>query len=301
MLMVGTSAHLEDLDRQYTIAEDVSVTAIAAPRPDLGGERATVHVLLDAQRIAAVGEYEVAPVASLPGLRGQCMVATGRGLLVGTEGAHLLELRSGGSAVEQVHSFDAVPGRDTWENPAAPTPDLRSMAVTSSGTWLVNVHVGGLWRSTDGGVAWSTVIPPEADVHEVSAGGSGRVVVAAARGLGWSEDDGLTWSWTTDGLHAAYSRAVALDGDDIFVTASTGPSSTDGRLYRGRLGGALEQCSTGLPGSFPFNIDSGTLTARDGRVAFGTPKGEVYESTDGGSRFDLLAERMHAVQALRYC
>jgi len=29
MLIVGTTAHLEDLDRSYTYAEDVSVTALA--------------------------------------------------------------------------------------------------------------------------------------------------------------------------------------------------------------------------------------------------------------------------------
>ncbi len=301
MLMVGTSGHLEDLDRQYTIAEDVSVTAIAVPRPDLGGASTPVHVLLDGERVAAAGEFDLAPVAPVQGLRGTCMVATGKGLLVGTESAHVLELVPGSGALEAVSAFDAVPGRDSWENPAGPTPDLRSMAVTSAGTWLVNVHVGGLWRSADGGATWAAVIPPEADVHEVAAGDGARAVVAAAQGVAWSEDDGLTWTWTTDGLHAAYSRAVALDGDTAFVTASTGPTSSDGRLYRGRLGGSLEQCRGGLPESFPYNLDSGCLTARDGQVAFGTDDGHVYRSTDGGTGFELVAERMHSVQSLRYC
>jgi hypothetical protein len=301
MLMVGTSGHLEDLDRELTIAEDVSVTWIAPPRPELGDDPGVVSVLLDGDRVATVVDDEVAPGRPLPGVKGKCLASDGRGLLVGTESAHVLRLPFGAGDFEAVQSFESVPGRDAWENPAAPTPDLRSLAVTSAGTWLLNVHVGGLWRSVDGGSTWASVIPAEADVHEVAVSGDGGVVVAAARGFGWSLDDGSTWSWTADGLHAPYARAAALDGDTAFVTASSGPFSSDGRLYRARLGDSFEPCRGGLPESFPYNLDTGCLTAAGGSVAFGTSDGHVYQSADGGSYFELLAERMHPVQALRYC
>ena len=111
------------------------------------------------------------------------------------------------------------------ENPAAPLPEIRSIAVSSTGSWFVNVHVGGVWRSDDSGQSWRIVIAPESDVHEVVAGEQGRVAVAAAIGFGWSDDNGDSWKWVTDGLHAGYSRAVALDGDAAFVTASTGPET----------------------------------------------------------------------------
>jgi hypothetical protein len=298
MLLLGTKRHLEDLDRQFTLAEDVSVTAIAV---GTGGGVWGAYVLLDSNRIARVDEYELAPVARVELGAGQSMAAVDGGMLVGIAGARLarLDLMEGG--VSAVESFDAVPGRTTWENPAGPSPDLRSIAVTEAGAWLPNVHVGGVWRSADSGAAWVNVIEPDDDVHEVVTGRGGVVVAAAARGFGWSLDDGATWQWTTDGLHLSYCRAVAVDGDVAYVTASTGPSTRDGRLYRAeRLGAAFTPCGGGLPESFPFNLDTGSLAARDGEVALGTPGGQVWRSRDRGDTFETVTERVGRVQVLRF-
>jgi len=306
MLIVGTTAHLEDLDRSYTYAEDVSVTALAvgsftggvgsllpsSPHP--------VWSLLDRERIVQLEEFDIAPLVRLPTATAQSLaVSSGGSLVVGTEGAHLLTVTSDG-VVGELASFDAVPGRDEWQNPAGPVPDLRSIAVSSADVWFASVHVGGVWRSKDRGESWQNVIPPEADVHEVVAGDSGCVAVAAAIGFGWSEDGGDTWQWTTDGLHAGYARAVALDGDTAFVTASTGPETTDGRLYRCHLGEPLVPCSGGLPDSFPFNLDSGSIAASAGQVALGTRNGRVFRSGDSGSTWSLAAERMRPVRVLRF-
>lgn len=290
MLLVGTSDHLEDLDRQLSLAEDVAVTAIAR-EPACGLSR-RVHVLLDDRRIVQVGENGVVPVGALEAPDGQCLAADGRTLLVGLTGARLITVDPVRGTVDPVPAFASVDGRAEWENPAGPTPDLRSAACTESGAWLVNVHVGGVWRSTDRGATWINVVAPDADVHEVCAGSGGRVVAAAAGGMGWSTDDGATWDWTDAGLHAAYCRAVAIDGDSVFVTASTGPSTEDGRLYRGPLGGPMEPCATGLPGSFPFNLDTGSLDARHGQVALGARDGRIFRSSDGGQSFEQVTERV---------
>lgn len=296
MLLLGTTDHLEDLDRQFTIGEDVSVGAIAV---GTGSGVWGAYALLDGDRVVKVDEYELEPVAHVGPGRAQSLATADGALLVGLDGARLAELRLSDGSFSPVDAFVAVPGRDTWENPAGATPDLRSIAVTEAGTWLVNVHVGGLWRSTDGGGTWSNVIPPDDDVHEVAAGRA-AVVVAAARGFGWSVDDGSTWTWTTDGLHADYCRATAVDGTSVFVTASTGPSTRDGRLFRARLGVGFEPCRGGLPESFPFNLDTGCLAAREGEVAVGTNDGQVWRSRDGGDTFEMVTERVGHVRALRF-
>jgi hypothetical protein len=202
--------------------------------------------------------------------------------------------------IGELPAFDAVEGRDGWKNPSAPLPELRSIAVSSTGSWFVNVHVGGVWRSDDSGGSWRNVIAPESDVHEIVSGENGRVAVAAAIGFGWSEDNGDSWKWVTDGLHAGYSRAVALDGDTAFVTASTGPETTDGRLYRCHLGDPFEPCSGGLPESFPFNLDTGSIAASAGQVALGTRNGRVFRSGDNGSTWAVAAEGMRRVRVLRF-
>ena len=172
MLIVGTRAHLEDLDRSYTYAQDVAVTTVAVGTffggvgsllP--GGPRPT-WALLDAQRIVSLEEFDITPLVRLPQASAQSMAAVHEGmLLVGLQGAHLIMVSpQGGTA--QLASFDQVEGRDGWANPAGPSPDLRSIAVSESG-WFVNVHVGGVWRSTDQGESWKCVIAPESDVHEI--------------------------------------------------------------------------------------------------------------------------------------
>jgi len=74
-----------------------------------------------------------------------CFARTQRGLFVGTARAHLV--RDG----DVVESFDAVPGRDDWYTPWGGPPDTRSIAEAADGTLHVNVHVGGIPRSRDGG------------------------------------------------------------------------------------------------------------------------------------------------------
>lgn len=290
MLLVGTTDHLEDVDRQFSLAEDVHVTAVA--REAGGGVSPQVFALLDGRRVVRVERNGVEPLAVLDRPDGQSLAAEGRAILIGLCDARLATADPVGGTVEPVTAFGEVDGREAWENPAGPTPDLRSATITDSGTWLVNVHVGGVWRSTDQGATWANVVASEADVHEVVAGNGGTVVVAAAGGVGWSTDDGASWEWTDNGLHAAYCRAAAFDGGTIFVTASTGPSTNDGRLYRGPLGGPMEPCTNGVAESFPFNLDTGCVDAKDGHVALGARDGRVFRSSDGGSSFELVTERV---------
>lgn len=297
MLLLGTTGHLEDLDRQYSIAEDVSVTAIAV---GTGAGVWGAYVLLDGRRIAKVEEYELTPVANVEVGKAQSLAAIGTGLLVGLENARVAVLGLADGGLVPNEPFDRVAGRDAWENPAGASPDLRSIAVTDAGTWLVNVHVGGVWRSADHGSTWTCVVPPDDDVHEVSPGQQGMVVAAAARGFGWSLDDGVTWQWTTEGLHAEYCRAVAVDGEVAYVTASTGPSTHDGRLYRSSLGRPFEPCRGGLPESFPSNLDTGSLAARAGEVAVGSNDGRVWRSRDRGESFEVVSERVGHVRVLRF-
>lgn len=305
MLIVGTTTHLEDLDRSYTYAQDVSVTALAVGSFGGGvgsllpGSERPVWAVLDGERVVQVEEFDVSPVVRLPTATAQSLGAAQEGtLLVGMAGAHLLTVSTEG-AVGELGSFDELQGRDKWSNPASPTPDLRSIAVGPT-TWFAGVHVGGVWRSGDSGQSWRNIVEPDADVHEVVVGDGGRVAVAAAQGFGWSEDGGDTWRWTTEGLANVYARAVALDGDTAFVTTSTGPDTTDGRLYRCRLGDPFELCGGGLPESFAFNLDTGSLAASAGQVALGTRDGRVFRSGDSGSSWELAAAGMRRVNVVRF-
>src|SRR5438045_665143 len=84
---------------------------------------------------------------------------------------------------------------------------------------------------------------------------------AGAGGLAVSSDRGLSWTVRSQGLAAPYSRAVAVCGDAVLVSASNGPRGGQSAVYRGDLGGPsdgsdLERCRTGLPEWFDDNVDS---------------------------------------------
>src|SRR5438093_11266456 len=204
-------------------------------------------------------------VANLRGLRGNCMADTRAGVIVGTSDAHLY--RIAGKGLERVSSFAGAPGRKEWFTPWGGPPDTRSLTEDGD-TVYVNVHVGGVLRSQDHGKSWQATIEIEADVHQVTTG-HGNVYAAGAGGLSVSGDKGATWSTSDEGLHASYCRAVAVCGDTILLTASTGPRGGRSAVYRGPIdGSSFERCDGGLPGWFGHTIDTDCLDAKpDGPLA----------------------------------
>jgi hypothetical protein len=106
-----------------------------------------------------------------------CCAAVADAIYAGTDDARVLRVSANGN-VEQLRSFEAVVGRDTWYAGSAvingqrvgPPLGIRSIAATADGrVLLANVHVGGIPRSTDGGATWQPTIDIDTDVHEVRA------------------------------------------------------------------------------------------------------------------------------------
>jgi hypothetical protein len=270
MLLVGMKRGLFDLDSGQTLVDGHTVTALA-PGPRRW------HALLDRQIVIRLDDGQVTTVGELPADDGQSLAVLADGtVVVGRTGARLAMV---GTQMEDVRAFEQVPDREHWKNPANATPDIRSMGTSGEDLW-VNVHVGGLWHSADRGERWQGVIEPEADIHEVRSENE-VVAVAAAVGFGWSVDSGRSWSWNTEGLHDSYLRAVCIDDETAYVSASEGPFTRRGAVYRARFGSAFVRCEEGLPEWFPGNVDTGHLDAAGGRGAIGFGE-EVYVSEDDG-------------------
>lgn len=277
----------------------------ASRRDALGGHEIT-GIAVGARRTWAIVDGKTlrtgddwSAVARVDGPPATCLVATASDVVAGTEAAHLLRL--GGDRLEPVTSFEAVPGRDTWYTPWGDPADVRSIAVGADGALYVNVHVGGVARSRDGGGSWTPTVDVEADVHQVVAHPTraGVVLVASAAGFGLSRDGADSWVFTNDGLHAHYLRAVAVADDLVFVSAATGFRGKRAAIYRKPLdGGAFACCQTGLPKWFDGNIDTACLAVAGRLVAFGTEDGCLYVSHDAGDTWALHAKDLGAVRAV---
>ena len=82
------------------------------------------------------------------------------------------------------------------------------------------------------------------------------------------------------------------------MSASDGPFTKSGAVYRARLGSAFVRCEAGLPNTFEGNVDSGHLDAAGGRVALGF-EDHVYVSEDKGQTWRTAAVLPEPVTAVR--
>lgn len=283
------------------VGTDDGSTAVGTAAPE-GPPGPVTALALDGKDLWASNGVEVwrsdDSLATVEGLRANCLLPVDGGLLIGTSDARLVRLADG--RLGPVPGFDEAEGRDRWYTPWGGPPDTRSMSRGSDGTIYANVHVGGILRSADGELWEPTGIDIDADVHQVLAHpqAHGVVLAATAFGLAMSEDGGNTWTTYDDGLHAHYSRAVAVAGDTILVTASTGPFGGPAAVYRFRGDGPFERCTEGLPEWFDGNIDTHCLDASGSDVALGTADGRVFASEDAGETWELAAEGLAPVRCL---
>ena len=264
----------------------------------LARTRAHHWAMLDGRDIWRTADEGWSRVTALDGHRGNCLADTDiAGVLVGTSQARLFRVEK--NEVEPVTAFDHVEGRSEWYTPWGGPPDSRSISEDDDAVF-VNVHVGGIVRSSDGGATWEPTIDIDSDVHRVWAGW-GRVFGACAWGLAASTDGGASWTIRSEGLHASYCRAVAVTGDAVLVSASNGPRGGRAAVYRGSVdGGPLERCRTGLPEWFDGNIDSYCLDAAPdlGLAVFGTEDGRVFASTDEGATWAEVASGLPSIECV---
>jgi hypothetical protein len=190
-----------------------SVTAVVRDGPQL-------WAIVDRAEVWYAPEGAWRHVATVEGVEATCLAMTDA-IHVGSSQARLFRLTDG--TLEPVAAFDAAEGRDTWYTPWGGPPDTRSISGWGNDVF-VNVHVGGILHTADGGASWNPTIDIDADVHQVATT-EGLVLAACAAGLSTSTDGGATWSLCAEGLEAAYSRAVVVCGDRVLVSASQGPGA----------------------------------------------------------------------------
>ena len=274
-----------------TIDQELRGQSIGALAPDgLGGALAIVNGR-SLRRRAPGGAWSTIATTNVDLA---CCVAVGDVIYVASDDARVLRVSVDG-ALDRLHGFDEVAGRDSWYAGSAvingerigPPLGIRSMTATSDGAALMaNVHVGGVPRSTDGGMTWQPSIAIESDVHEVRAHPShpGVVVAAAAIGLCTSLDAGATWTVEQEGLHAAYCSAVALAGDDVLVSAADHHFAGEGAIYRRTVTGnsPLIAVSGGLPAWLDGITDTRCIAAHGSAAALTDQKGNLYLSMDAG-------------------
>jgi hypothetical protein len=208
-----------------------------------------------------------------------CIQPTPETVWIGADQARLYGYEDGFIAEDEF--FSEAPGRDKWYTPWGAPADVRSLTLDADHTLYINVHVGGILRYDNTGPV--PVLGIEADAHQVAAHPTLKGAVFAATALGIAQThNGHDFDFRTGGLHAHYCRAVAVTEDRVLVSASTGPSTTQCRLYRGALWeGPFEPMTHGLPEWFEGTLNTHCLAIHEGTVYAGFDD-TVWASEDGG-------------------
>jgi hypothetical protein len=171
------------------------------------------------------------------------------------------------------------------------------MALDADDTLYINVHVGGVLRYDNTGVVPTLDI--DADVHQVVAHPTQRdaIFAATAHGLAVSHN-GHDFEFRADGLHAGYCRALTVLDDRVLVSASTGPSTSRGRLYRGELwDGSLEPVTDGLPEWFEGNLNTSCIAVVEDSVFAGFGD-TVWRSDNSGDTWTEAATNLPTITCL---
>ncbi|HEX6221950.1 MAG TPA: hypothetical protein VF115_12720 [Acidimicrobiia bacterium] len=283
-LLVGTVSGASTLDGE-SLVEGVKVNHIVALDDGWWAVDETGRIIHDGEVIARMPEGTVA----------HCIQPTDQTTWIGADQARLFSLDSKGLTEDEF--FADAPGRDSWYTPWGAPADIRSMAVDADHTLYVNVHVGGVVRYDNTGVV--PTIDIDADVHQVGTHPTqrGAVFAACAHGLAVSHN-GHDFEIRSDGLHAAYCRAVAVLDDRVVVSASTGPSTSRGRLYGGDLwSGDFEPLTRGLPEWFDANLNTHCLISRDDGLYAGLGD-TVWRSDDAGDSWEVVSSGLAQVTCL---
>lgn len=252
--------------------------------------------------------------------------ADGSRLYAGIDPAGLFVSDDGGASWRDVPALNEHATRDAWE-PSRGLFALHSICVDRQdpGHLVVAISAGGVYCSRDGGGSWQ---PANAGVRAenlperfpVAGHNVHRVVMHPAHGERLyrqcyngtyrSDDGAASWVEITGDLPSDFGYAIACDPSDPDVVYQIPESSShmrttvDGRLrvYRSDDGGRRWQSvSAGLPQRHAYvtvlreAMDAGD----DGRVAFGTSSGHVFQSTDRGQRWTLAAEFLPRVLSVR--
>ena len=169
--------------------------------------------------------------------------------------------------------------------------DAIDIAIVTAGS------AGNIFMSLNGGAAWTPVSPvPGANSVTIDPTRPQVVYAGSATGIYKTNDAGATWRVHTRGLHATYCRATAATHDAVLVSASEGPRGRQSAVYRTNLDATerFDRVTEWIDG----NVDSHALDARGDLAAFGTPRGEIYESTDSGITWNRTRTGLPAITSL---
>ena len=234
-------------------------------------------------------------------------------LYVGTEPPKIYRFNRTDKDWQLLADLSRLEVAKTWYTPWGGPPAVRSMAASDEGLYL-DIHVGGILRSFDGGETWKSVSDGlHLDVHQVATSDRQQhaVYAATAGGFYLSEDQGKSWEARNTGLPNRYTRGIAIHPDEPkTVLISGSPTSPGGWRTNGKRfalfrtvdqGAHWEKVTRGLPEASDAEIDTHSIafspTVPDIALC-GLRSGMLYASDDAGASWSVASDALPSIHGL---
>jgi photosystem II stability/assembly factor-like uncharacterized protein len=228
-------------------------------------------------------------------------------MLVGTRPAALFRSEDGGQTwAVAAATMETVCPRimHTRVTAIVTDPDNADLA------WA-GVEIDGVQASYDGGRTWAPLGTglSSRDIHALAVapgpGGRRRLLAATNNDLNLSDDDGATWRPIGVGrmLPWPYCRALAQPisrPEVVLLGAGDGPPGGVGAVARSADCGE-SWATAAMPGMANSTVWTFAVHAADPSLIYAASvSGEIYRSTDGGTKWEKLDREFGEIRALAW-
>jgi photosystem II stability/assembly factor-like uncharacterized protein len=224
-------------------------------------------------------------------------------IYAGSEPSSVIRSADGGATWERLAPLSVLPGSQRWSFPPRPfTHHVKSILPdpVRPGELHVAVEAGALLRSCNRVSFWlGQVKSAPLDTHWLVADPAEpkRLVSAAGDGFFESDDDGMTWRQSQDGLHDSYCWCAAISSSPARTVLISAASSALGAhyakfanaaVYRREVGARWQRIENGLPKATGHR--AAVIAAKKDKSGefFLSTEGLVFVSADDGRQWNEL-------------
>ena len=195
--------------------------------------------------------------------------------------------------------INVIPGNAQWVQASGPEGgSVNSILVAGGDTVFIGMDYGGIYRSTNCGESWESVVVTDTLIYagavkEIIRLPDGTLIAAGTYDVHRSTDNGSTWNPSGSGLPSSFSPCALAHHAGTGTVFVSSKSATD-NVYRSTDGGiSWSPANTGLPVGETLDLGVDTL---NNKVYAACGSSKIYLSTNNGDSWSQVSTGLPATR-----